>query len=325
MLQARIRDIAKQNVTFHEQTLRNVTDLQGKTATEADLLQAKERLAAAKARVEEAQEALDAAKSSFQALVGLPFDKGAIPPRVGHSLPATLDQAMGEARSNNPRLRLASADIDAASSQVDESKSGLGPKLTFQGDANVGNDIGGTEGVTGDVSGKLVFKMNLFDGGIQQAQVQENIHRETQTMLAQQQALREVEDQVRVSWDRIRSQSSLEGQYQQQLNASDSLVSAYSDQFTVGSRSLLDVLDAQNSKFSVQILAETANFGVRFSEYRLMAASGKLLAFLGVAPPDEAAAGMRDKIGATSAADAEPRLHQPLRLDGPIDLTHYTK
>jgi adhesin transport system outer membrane protein len=144
-------------------------------------------------------------------------------------------------------------------------------------------------------------------------------------MLAQQQALREVEDQVRVSWDRIRSQSSLEGQYQQQLNASDSLVSAYSDQFTVGSRSLLDVLDAQNSKFSVQILAETANFGVRFSEYRLMAASGKLLAFLGVAPPDEAAAGMRDKIGAASAADAEPRLHQPLRLDGPIDLTHYTK
>jgi adhesin transport system outer membrane protein len=325
MLQARIRDIARQNVTFHDQTLRNVTDLQGKTSTEADLLQAKERLAAAKARVVEAQEALDAAKSSFQALVGLPFDKGAVPPRVGHSLPATLDQAMGEARSNNPRLRLASADIDAASFQVDESKAGLGPKLTFQGDASAGNDIGGTEGLTADLSGKLVFKMNLFDGGIKQAEVQENIHRETQTMMAQQQALREVEDQVRVSWDRIRSQSSLAGQYQQQLNASDSLVSAYSDQFTVGSRSLLDVLDAQNSKFSVQILAETANFGVRFSEYRLMAASGKLLAFLGVAPPDEAVADMRTKIGASSAADAEPRLRQPLRLDGPIDLTHYTK
>ena len=104
MLQARIRDIAKQNVTFHEQTLRNVTDLQGKTATEADLLQAKERLAAAKARVEEAQEALDAAKSSFQALVGLPFDKGAIPPRVGHSLPATLDQAMGPVTTANGKL-----------------------------------------------------------------------------------------------------------------------------------------------------------------------------------------------------------------------------
>lgn len=325
MLQARIRDIAQQNVGFHQTTLRNVTDLQGKTATEADLLQARERLAAAKARVEEAQEALDAAKSSFQSLVGIPFDKGTVPSRVGHALPSTLDEAMGEARSNNPRLRIASADIDAASSVVDESKAGLGPKLTFQGNATAGNDTGGTEGVTTDLSGKLVFKVNLFDGGIQQAQVQENIHRETQTMLAQQQALREVEDQVRVSWDRIRSQSTLASQYGQQLNASTSLVSAYSDQFTVGNRSLLDVLDAQNSKFSVQILAETADFGVRFSEYRLMAATGRLLDFLGVPAPGDATADARAKVGAQSADASEPRLHQPLALDGPIDLTHYTK
>ena len=325
MLQARIRDIAAQNVTFHQKTLRNVTDLQGKTATEADLLQAQERLAAAKARLEEAQEALDAAKASFQTLVGLPFDKGSVPPRAGHALPATLDEAVGAARSNNPRLRIASADIDAASADVDEAKAGLGPKLTFLGNASAGNDISGTEGITTDVSGKLSFKLNIFDGGIKQAAVQENIHRETQAMLAQQQALREVEEQVRVSWDRIRSQGSLQGQYQQQLNASNSLVSAYSDQFTVGSRSLLDVLDAQNSKFSVQILAETASFGVRFSEYRLLASTGRLLDFLGVPPPPDAADGMRAKIGAPAADDAEPRLRQPLNLDGPIDLTHYVK
>jgi len=167
--------------------------------------------------------------------------------------------------------------------------------------------------------------MNLFDGGIQQAQVQENVHRETQAMLAQQQALREVEDQVRVSWDRIRSQSSLESQYNQQLSASTNLVSAYSDQFTVGSRSLLDVLDAQNSKFSVQILAETADFGVRFSEYRLLAATGKLLNFLGVPAPADATADTRAKIGAPPADAAEPRVEQPLNIDGPIDLTHYVK
>ena len=325
MLQARIRDIAQQNVAFHQQTLQNVTDLQGKTATDADVLQAKERLAAAKARVEEAQEALDADKSTFQSLGGIPFDKGTLPTRAGHSLPGTLDEALGNARSNNPRLRIASADIDAAGFQVDESKAGLGPKVSFNGAASTGNDVGGTEGVTNDLSGTLSLKMNLFDGGIQQAQVQENVHRETQAMLAQQQALREVEDQVRVSWDRIRSQSSLESQYNQQLSASTNLVSAYSDQFTVGSRSLLDVLDAQNSKFSVQILAETADFGVRFSEYRLLAATGKLLNFLGVPAPADATADTRAKIGAPPADAAEPRVEQPLNIDGPIDLTHYVK
>lgn len=324
LLQARIRDIAQQNVAFHQTTLSNVRDLQGKTATEADVQQAQERLAAAKARLTEAQEALDAAKSGYESLVGFPFDKGSMPPRIGRALPPTLDQAMGLARSNNPKLRIASADIDAASALVDQSKSGLGPKLSLLGNASVGNDIGGTEGTTADLSGKLVLKMNLWDGGIKKAEVQENIHRETQTMLAQQQTLREVEDAVRTSWDRIRTQGTLASQYRTQLSASTDLVSAYADQFTVGSRSLLDVLDAQNSKFAVQILAETADFGVRFSEYRLMAATGQLLNYLGVSPPGEAQANLREAYGAPAADQSEPRLHEPLRLDAPIDLTKFT-
>jgi len=325
MLQVRIRDIAVQNVAFHETTLKNVMDLQGKTATEADVQQAQERLAAAKARVEEAQEALNAAKSSYQSLVGIPFQKGSMPSRPGKSLPSTLDKAIALARTENPRLRIASADIDAASAVVDQSKAGLNPKLSLQANASAGNDIGGTEGITTDISGKLVFKMNLFDGGIQQAQVQENVHRETQAMMEQQQTLREVEDAVRVSWDRIRSQGSLSSQYSAQLSASNQLVSSYSDQFTVGSRSLLDVLDAQNSKFSVQILAETASFGVRFSEYRLLAATGHLLSYLGISAPEDATADARQRVGAPAADDAEPRLRTPLNLDGPIDLTHYVK
>jgi len=75
----------------------------------------------------------------------------------------------------------------------------------------------------------------------------------------------------------------------------------------------------------VQILAETANFGVRFSEYRLLAATGHLLSYLGVAAPEDATADARAKVGALSADAAEPRLRTPLDLDGPIDLTHYVK
>jgi adhesin transport system outer membrane protein len=323
ILQAQIRDIASQNVQFHESTLQNVIDLQGKTTTDADVQQAQERLGAARARVVEAQEGVDAAKARYQALVGLPFDKGRTPARVGSALPKGLNEAIGLARVQNPRLRIASADIDAASAVVDQSLSGKKPKLTFESNASVGNDIGGTDGITADVNGRLVFRVNLFDGGIKSAEVQENIHRETQAMMEQQQVLREVEEAVRVSWDRIRSQGSLAAHYNSQLSASADLVTSYSEQFNVGSRTLLDVLDAQNTKFSVQILAETASFGVRFSEYRLMAATGQLLGFLGVAPPPDAAAETRDMFDAPSAADAEPRLRTPLDLSAPIDLSKY--
>ena len=85
------------------------------------------------------------------------------------------------------------------------------------------------------------------------------------------------------------------------------------------------VTDPKAADASVQILAETADFGVRFSEYRLLAATGKLLNFLGVPAPADATADTRAKIGAPPADAAEPRVEQPLNIDGPIDLTHYVK
>ena len=115
-------------------------------------------------------------------------------------------------------------------------------------------------GATHEVQGRLVFRMNIFDGGIKDAEVQENMRRESEAVLALSQVHREVEEAVRTSWNRMRRQGELAAAYQQQLNASASLVGSYEEQFGVGQRSLLDVLDAQNTRYNVQVLAETAQF-----------------------------------------------------------------
>ncbi len=324
VLQQRIIDLSRQNVAFHQTTLDNVaTAVTNGRLTEADRQQAQERLSAARARVAEGTELLEAAKIEFYKYVGLPFSDPTMPRRVGADLPDTLDVAIAAGRVNNPRVLLAGADIDAASAVVEQSKSGLLPKLSLEAGANTGYDVGGTNGVTSELQGRLVFRMNIFDGGIKSAEVQENIRRESEANLALHQVHREVEEAVRISWDRMHRQSELAAAYQAQLDASVSLVDSYEEQFGVGQRSLLDVLDAQNTRYNVQVLYETSQFSVRFAEYRLMAASGLLLKFLNLAAPDQSEAYARELLETPSYQDAEPRVRKHVDLASPFDLTRF--
>jgi hypothetical protein len=50
---------------------------------------------------------------------------------------------------------------------------------------------------------------------------------------------------------------------------------------------LLDLLNAQNTYYSVQVLEETARSAVSFAEYRIVSADGRLLATLNQTPPVE--------------------------------------
>lgn len=324
LLQSHIVEIARQNVSFHETTLANVADaISSGQLTEADRQQAYERVAAANSRLYEAQEALETARIGFYKEVGLPFDAPSAPSRVGKALPRTLEQAIDIARKNNPRIGMTAADIDAASAQVEQSQSGLYPKLSLEGRGVIGNDTSGISGYSTDLQGRLVLKWNIFDGGIKSNEAQENIRRETEAMLAQQAAFREVEEAVRVSWSRINRQTQLATQYAAQMAASDALVKAYREQFTIGQRSLLDVLDAQNSRFNAQVLNETAVYAARFAEYRLMASTGQLMAFLNVTPPAQSDAYARTLLKTPAAHSYKDHKAVPVQFDRPLDLTGF--
>ena len=69
---------------------------------------------------------------------------------------------------------------------------------------------------------------------------------------------------------------------------SDDLLLSYREQFNVGRRSLLDVLDAQNTRQNVQAQAETARMAKVYAQYRVLASANRLIEALGVQMPTEA-------------------------------------
>ncbi|KRA97538.1 hypothetical protein ASD83_10450 [Devosia sp. Root685] len=315
ILQQQIVDLSRQNVTFHEGIVSDVAAaIDSGQLTEADRFQSIERMAAARARLTEAGVELAAAQIEFRSYVGLMPGAVSTPPRASGSIPSSLEVLIAKAILNNPRTLTAAADIDAASALVDQAEAGLRPKLLLEGRANTGYDISGTSDFTSDASLKLSMRWNIYDGGIKAAAVQEETRRESEAKLAYDQTVREVEQAIRESWLRLQSQGELASVYDQQLNSSAELVTSYRDQFKIGERSLLDVLDAQNTRVNVQILRETARFSVMFAEYRVLAASGTLLGFMGVQAHSTAVADSRAAINAKSWEDSEPRTLSPLTI-----------
>jgi adhesin transport system outer membrane protein len=315
ILQQQIVELSRQNVAFHEGIVSDVaTAIESGQLTEADRFQSIERMAAARARLTEAGVELAAAQIEFRSYVGLMPGAVSAPPRASGSIPASLEVLIANAILNNPRTMTAAADIDAASALVDQAEAGLRPKLQLEGRASTGYDISGTSDFSSDASLKLSMRWNIYDGGIKAAAVQEEIRRESEAKLVYDQTVREVEQAIRESWLRLQSQGELASVYDQQLNSSAQLVTSYRDQFKIGERSLLDVLDAQNTRVNVQILRETARFSVMFAEYRVLAASGTLLSFMGVRAHHAAVADSRAAINAKSWEDSEPRTLSPLTI-----------
>src|SRR3546814_10532523 len=86
-------------------------------------------------------------------------------------------------------------------------------------------------------------------------------------------AAREAEEDVRTAWNRWDTEKKRVTDLSRQGTVSDGLLVSYREQFNVGRRSLLDVLDSQNTRFNTQVRTETARFSEIFAQYQILAAT----------------------------------------------------
>lgn len=309
LLQQRIVAASEDNIEFHERIVSDLREGVTKGSLSiADQQQAEERQQAARARLIEANQDLVNTAASFRTLTGLDLVDGAmLPPSLGDSIPASLEESIALAREQNPRVREAQADLDAAHAMVRKAKAEIAPTLSLEGNARIGDDIDGFRGETNDLQGGVVMRWDIFSGGIKRATIQEMYRRERESRFRLDQLVREAEEDVRVAWNAWDNQGKLVKQLDAQSLVSDELAKSYRAQFNIGRRSLLDVLDAQNTRYNVQVRAETARFAQFFAEFKLLAAQNALLTAMQVKPPKAALASARErfKVAPTAELDSE--------------------
>lgn len=285
LLQERIVAAATDNALFHEQLAGSLSEgVDQGSISVADLQQAEERLQAAIVLREEAREDLTNARTALRRLTGLDINSVVLPQNLAAAMPTDLALAIAGARTENPLVREAQADVDAANAMIMSSRGGLYPEIGVDVTGRIGEDIDGFAGETNDVIGRVYLRWNLFNGGIKEAEVQEMVRRASEARYRLHDRIREAEEDVTNAWTALATQRSVGATLERQSEVSDDLLLSYRSQFNIGRRSLLDVLDAQNTRFNTQVRRETSRFSELFAGYQVLAATNNFLEALSVAP-----------------------------------------
>ena len=295
MRQRQLLVISRQNVADHISILDQIQQgVDAGRSTQADMEQAKARLAQARATESSTREALRNAESEYVREVGDQPGQLNMPVIPFDVLSQDVDAEVEQTLVYSPTLDIFEADIEVAYAEAIQTRSTFYPQVDFQMNGRTGYDLNGVHDRDTSASALVVMNWNLYRGGADMARSREFIHRHQQAKESRAEASRAVENDVRQTWASMMSAGERAKQFASQADANREVVRAYKDQFNLDRRTLLDVLDAQNELFVSRSNTINAEFLEMFAVYRLLALKGALLPTLGLEYPRESQVASED-------------------------------
>jgi adhesin transport system outer membrane protein len=283
--------LAKNNLQTHQRIndqigLRSERGV-GSTA-DLDQSQAREALAANNLYTEQVN--LADAEANFFSAIGRVPDQLAQPRSIQGEMPADLAQARLTVMDNNPFLKSAQADVNAAEKQYVVAKSPFYPRFDIELATNADDNTQGEEGHNNSWRAAVVMNYNLFNGMRDKARLQSAAHQINQSMDIRNNALRILNENLSLAWNAMENARLQTPKARDYADYTARVREAYQQQFGIGQRTLLDLLDSENELFTANRRYTEVRYTEEFAMYRVIAAMGELLRKQNVVVPAEAVA-----------------------------------
>ncbi|MGX5219854.1 TolC family outer membrane protein [Pseudomonas segetis] len=284
-------NLAKNNLQAH-QRINDQIDLRSKqgVGSTADFDQSSARLALAENNLYTEQVNLADAEANFFSAVGRPADELESPATIRGSMPQDLLAARQTMMESNPYLKSAQADVNAAEKQYEVAKSPFYPRFDGELATTADNNIQGDEGHYNTWRAAVVMNYNLYNGMRDKARMQSSAHQVNQSMDIRNNALRMLNENLSLAWNALQNARLQTPKARDYANYTASVREAYQQQFSLGQRTLLDLLDSENELFTANRRYTDVRYTEEFSMYRVIATMGDLLQQQQVIVPAEAIA-----------------------------------
>ncbi len=275
--------LAQENVARHKEILASQRErLNLGASTTADLTQTEGRLSRAMSTLTDAEASLREAEASYIRLTGKPVPASLAEVYVPEPMYTGYDAVMEVADKNNPKLKAYMSDIKAARGEKELAESAYHPKINFEVGPSYSDRSGPGSQWTSGVDAGLVMRWNLFNSGADKAGTEAA---ESRTRMATETLYNfhdELALEIENTWTRYLAAKEQKKYYEEAIGYNTATRDAYLEQFKLGERSLLDVLDAESELFNSSTQYTTANGNVVVGAYRLYALTGMLLPELGI-------------------------------------------
>ncbi|MHB9800197.1 TolC family outer membrane protein [Pseudomonas sp. MT3] len=283
--------LAKNNLQAHERIgdqirLRSERGV-GSTA---DNDQAIARLALAQNNLYTEEVNLADAEANFYSATGKMPDQLESPSTVKAEMPADLLSARQTMVSENPLLKSAQADVNAAESQYEAAKAPFYPRFDLELAKAANNNVDGDEGHYNYWEAQVVMRYNLFNGMRDKAHLNATTHQIDESKDIRNNALRLLNENLSLAWDAMENARKQTQPAREYADYTRKVREAYQQQFTLGQRTLLDLLDSENELFTANRRYTDVRYTEEFSMYRVLSSMGALLKSQRVVVPHESVA-----------------------------------
>ena len=250
--------------------------------TRTDVAQSEARLALARGDLRTAQSNLIRARETFIALVGVaPGELQPPPPLPG--LPQDVDNAVSTALQDNPDLIGAQERARAAGFDIRIASAGRLPRLELFTSGGVTDYLGTLGSIPGggtpsqrqtSAQAGVRATIPLFQGGRPAAQERQAQARSAAGLEKVVATERDVISTVRTAYANWQAASAIIESNQAAVAAADLSLEGVRAENTVGNRTILDILDAQQELFRAQVQLVTARRNAYVAGFNLLAAMG---------------------------------------------------
>lgn len=250
--------------------------------TVTDVAQADAQLAASRAQLVAAQGDLEIARENYMAATGRQPGTLAAPPPLP-TLPANVDAARAVAQRNHPNVLQAQRSAAAAELGIAAARAERNPTLSGSIAAQVQRGLTqGPGGAIGDyqtqrgLSAGVNLSQTLYAGGRLSASLRKAMANRDQARATLLNVSRQVSQEVGTAWANIDVARAQISAIDEQISAAQQAYDGVREEATLGARTTLDVLDAEQALLEARADKITAEANLQLAHYQLLAAMGLL-------------------------------------------------
>jgi len=245
--------------------------------TRTDVAQAEARLSGAIAARIRAEGNLQRSVAAYVSTIGQ-MPQSLTQPKPPEMLPGSLENAISLAITDNPNFIAANFTADAAQQTVRAVRGELLPTVDLQGSYSRAWDTVANQSNVEGASARAVVTVPLYQKGAVYARLRQAKHTAGQRQLEAEQARLDARESVTSAWENYQAATASIDSIAAQINASEIALEGVQREAEVGSRTVLDVLDAEQELLDARVNLVTSQREQLVAAYQLLSAMGKLTA-----------------------------------------------
>ena len=248
-----------------------------------DLDQAASRLALAEVNLTTETANLHDVMARYQRLVG-ELPAGTLTPQqlTGAALPASPKAALDVLYKRNPTLLAAVENIEAAQYDVEGRRAAYMPRVDLRARTETTRNYQGVSGDRDQNVAEVVMSWNLFNGGSDTARERQYVERKHMALEMREKACRDTRQTLLIAYNDVQRLRDQKEDLTTQVALLEKTRDAYREQFNIGQRTLLDLLDTENELLAAKRSLVNADTDLTLAYLRSQAGMGSLLEFMGL-------------------------------------------